>query len=71
MKISRRSPLTGEINERDLPITQEQFAAGMTRRQNGALIQEAFPTLSADDREFILTGYTPEDWAVMFPKGDA
>ena len=26
------------------------------------LIQRAFPDLSADDREFILTGVSPEEW---------
>jgi hypothetical protein len=31
------------------------------------LIQEAMPNLSADDREFIMTGITPEEWNSAFP----
>lgn len=30
-------------------------------------IQQAFPNLSAADREFILTGITDEEWNQMFP----
>lgn len=63
MKISKRSPRTGEVNTRDIPVTNEQLA----RWQNGDLIQNAMPNLSADDREFLMTGYTPEDWAILFP----
>jgi hypothetical protein len=37
------------------------------RRRDGELIQDIFPELSAEQREFILTGYTPEDWLKMFP----
>jgi len=25
------------------------------------------PTLSADDREFLMTGATPEEWGEIFP----
>lgn len=31
------------------------------------LIQEVFPLLSAIDREFLLTGITPEEWTKTFP----
>ena len=29
------------------------------------LIQDIFPNLSEDEREFIMTGYTPQDWKKM------
>lgn len=35
-----------------------------------ALIQEVFPLMSAEDREFLVSGITPETWAAMFPKED-
>ena len=35
--------------------------------QLGHHIQDAFKKLSADEREFLLTGITPEEWAQMFP----
>ena len=34
----------------------------------GKAVQDAFPNMSAEDREFLMTGITPEDWAKMFPK---
>lgn len=32
-------------------------AAGYMAWRNGALIQDAFPTLTAEEREYMLTGY--------------
>ena len=58
MKITRKSGLTGEINTRDLDITPKQY----TQYLGGTLAQLAFPHLSADDREFLITGITPEEW---------
>jgi hypothetical protein len=63
MIITKQSPLTGIINSRDLPVTQDQ----LDRWRTGTLAQDAFPHLSPDDREFIITGATKEDWARMFP----
>lgn len=34
---------------------------------NGVNIQQAFPTLSADHRELLMTGIGPEEWAQIFP----
>ena len=62
MEIKRRSPLTGEVNVRDIDVDQSQLDLW----QKGMLIQDAMPDVSADDREFIMTGYTPEDWEKIF-----
>jgi hypothetical protein len=35
-------------------------------QMNGALIQDAFPYLSAGEREFILTGITQMEWNELF-----
>ena len=32
------------------------------------LIQVIFPQLNENEREFIKSGYTPEDWDEIFPK---
>lgn len=67
MKITKRSPLTGEENTLELDVTQEQldrYAAGTE------LIQNVFPHLTAAEREFIMSGYTAEDWASMFGDDD-
>lgn len=64
MNITRRSPLTGREATMDLPVTEAQLAAWTDRK---VLIQVAMPQLTDEEREFIMTGYTPEDWAAMFP----
>ena len=33
----------------------------------GPYIQDAFKIMSASEREFILSGVTPEEWAKLFP----
>ena len=35
----------------------------------GILLQNAFPYLNANEREFLLTGLTEEDWERIFPEG--
>ena len=61
MKITRTNPLNGEVNTLNIEVTDEQIEAYAA----GALIQNAFPHLSADDREFIKTGITAESWEAM------
>ena len=34
--------------------------------KNGMNIQRALPYMDADDREFLISGTTPEAWDVMF-----
>ena len=38
--------------------------------RHGELIQNVFPQLSADEREFIITGYTPSEWANIFGESE-
>ena len=68
MLIIRVSPRTGIENSMDIDVTNEQLAAW--DYGNGELIQNAMPNVNADEREFILTGYTPEDWEGMYGSGD-
>ena len=58
MLITKRSMISGKTNTKDMPVTQQQ----LDQWQQGATIQEAMPHLSSDDREFILTGITQEEW---------
>lgn len=64
MKIVRKSPLTGLISTREIDVTESQIRAW----ENGELIQDVMPDLSADDREFIISGCTPEDFDKLFPE---
>ena len=63
MLIERRSLMSGITRTRDLDVTPAQLRAWDT----GTLVQDAFPNLSADDREFLMTGITPEEWAKDYP----
>jgi len=56
--------MTGITRTLEIDITQEQIAA----HKSGVLIQNAFPNLTADDREFIKTGVTGEEWDEHFPE---
>ena len=64
MKITRKSPFTGVVHTFDLPITCEQVQAYV----DGALLQDAFPTLPAELREFFKTGITPREREDAFGK---
>lgn len=62
MKIRKQSPISGNVNEMDIDVTTEQLKSWA----DGTLAQDAFPNLSADEREFIMTGITPEEWEETF-----
>ena len=62
MIIVRVSAISGIVRELDLPITREQYESW----ENGVLAQIAFPTLTADQREFIMSGATKEEWDSIF-----
>ena len=62
MIITRISTFSGNMHSWDLPVTEEQIE----RWQRGILIQNAMPHLTADEREFIMTGTTPDEWDAMF-----
>ena len=61
LNITRTSPITNKTQCIEIEINQDQYDAW----KSGVLIQDAMPNLSADDREYIMTGMTPEDWAKL------
>tara|TARA_Y100000361_G_scaffold153668_1_gene176114 strand:+ start:296 stop:502 length:207 start_codon:yes stop_codon:yes gene_type:complete len=62
--VKKISPLTGELNEMVLDVTQEQLDE-FYYDPNRRLIQVIFPQLSEVEREFLQTGYTASDWRVI------
>lgn len=62
MQIRQTSILTGKTRVREIDVSEAQLQAWM----NGALIQNVMPDVSPDDREFIKTGITPEEWDELF-----
>lgn len=67
MIIKRRSRFTGKFHEMDLPVTQEQ----LDNWAAGTFIQDAMPHLTPDEREFIMTGVTKEEWDAVFNNDEA
>jgi hypothetical protein len=59
MLIQKKSMFTGLYHTRDIDVTKEELALW---EQSGRTVQSVFPDLSADDREFLMTGVTPEEW---------
>ena len=66
MKITRASELTGVTRTLDLPVTEVQFQVWL----DGMLIQAAMPNLDAEQREFVKTGITSEEWETLRSKKD-
>ena len=62
MNITRTSSISGKTNTLDLNVTEEQIL----KWQFGTFAQDAFPNLDASEREFIMTGITPNEWENMF-----
>ena len=60
MLIRKRSGLTGAMHSMELPVTQAQIDEFQT--PGGRFVQDIFPDLHASQREFLLTGITPEEW---------
>ena len=68
IKLTRTSPFDGlpitmEINTTELKIDQWDF---WDRAPGMPLVQDFFFECNADEREFILTGVTPDQWIKLF-----
>lgn len=58
LRVVNTSALTGKQNQMILPVTEAQIK----RWQDGDLVQDVFPFLNDDQREFLMTGITPDEW---------
>ena len=68
IQVTRQSVITKKINTMELPITQEHLDIYET--VGDILIQDAFPNLDAGQREFLLSGVTPQEWEETFGDED-
>lgn len=66
MKITRESMFSGIKRTMELDVTQEQ----LKNWEDGMLIQNAMPNLTDDEREFIMTGVTTDEWDEYFSDFD-
>ena len=64
IQVTRQSVITKKINTMELPITQENLDTYET--VGDMLIQDAFPNLDKEQREFLLSGITPQEWNDTF-----
>ena len=62
VRVTKTSMLSGLQSSMDLPIRQGHI----DRWLGGALIQDAMPHLSLDQREFLMSGITPAEWDEAF-----
>jgi|TARA_R100000084_G_C4575110_1_gene111105 hypothetical protein len=62
MDITRTSILSGKTRTKQINVNQSQI----DKWEAGMLIQDAMPDVSVDEREFIMTGSTPEEWDLYF-----
>lgn len=62
--IIKKSIISGKMSEMEIDVTLEQ----LIDFDNGklGLIQEAFPHLSVQEREFIISGIHPTEWEQLF-----
>ena len=66
MKITKISQLSGKEHTMDLDVDQYQMIRIENRFHSKELIQNIVPHLSMDEREFLMTGITSEEWNNTF-----
>ena len=64
IKVTRQSVVTRKMNTMELPISQEHLDIYDT--VGDILVQDAFPNLDKGQREFLISGITPDEWNNTF-----
>ena len=60
--VVKKSPFSGKFHRMVLQLTDEQYSDWLA----GGMIQNVMPHLVASEREFLMTGITPEEWDETF-----
>lgn len=63
VRVTLTSMLTGKTNAMNLPTSVGKVKQFLSHRQDCDLVQDMFPELSEDQREFLMTGITPDEWS--------
>ena len=61
------NPITKKETEFDLECTWAEYDAGLEAYAKGDMMQTAFNFLTADEREVLISGMTPEQWEALIP----
>lgn len=67
LEFVRTSILSGERRTMTMAVDRDDLDRWLSHQ---ALIQDALPYLSADQREFLMTGITPAEWQAHFGEMD-
>tara|TARA_Y100000310_G_C20181112_1_gene578174 strand:+ start:122 stop:364 length:243 start_codon:yes stop_codon:yes gene_type:complete len=59
MILTRKSSLTNKVNSMELNITRKQ----LNEWEGGESARDTFPNLTIDERLFIISGITTEEWS--------
>lgn len=65
-RITRTSKLTGITRTLELELTAEQAEEVSRAPEMRRNVQEIVPHLSPEEREFLITGITPDEWDDIF-----
>jgi hypothetical protein len=63
MYIKRKSVISGVERTKNIPVNPDDY---MSWKAGFGSIQDLMPYLSDTDREFILSGITPDEWDEAF-----
>jgi len=70
MLVEMISSLSGKTNTMELDVTYDQLYRIENRRYTTELIQNIVPHLTSEQREFLMTGITPEEWKKIYGEID-
>ena len=63
MLITNKSKVSGKVRSMELNVTEAQ----LNRYNSGRFtLQDCFPNLTPDEREFIKSGITADEWEAVF-----
>ena len=65
MEVFRQCKITGE--EYSVQMMTDDFIAW---RDDGVLVQDALPYLSAEEREFLVSGINPTEWSELYEEDE-
>jgi len=63
VRVHKQSCITGKHHSMVLPTRQGNLEHWI---DTGTLVQDAFPHFDDDQREFLISGITPEEWDETF-----
>ena len=69
MKITRKSAITSKENTMEISVCPLKYSAYIEGNMEGK-IQDLFPELNDDEREFLISGITPEEWNKYIPNDE-